>query len=420
MHNEGSILLTYETAVQKTAELERRVEQRTAELAASEDRYRILFESVPVGIGLSTPQGRGLAANAALCRMTGYSVPEFQQMDVAEMYRQPADRTRLLERFRRDGFVRGFETQLKRRDGSLYWARLTVTPFTLAGERVFLTVAEDISERVQAEEAMKEYSERLEERVEERTRELQAAQEQLVRREKLATLGQLAGGVGHELRNPLGAIKNAAYLLDMILQDPEPDVAETLQILEQEVGTCNHIISSLLDYAQPRLPALCPVDLGRLVQETLARQSIPQKVAVVTHLDEPLPEALADPDQLRLVVDNIIRNAVQAMPQGGRLEIGAALLPAGDEVRLAFHDTGVGIAPAQLARMFEPLFTTKARGIGLGLALSKQLVSGMGGSIEVESEAGQGSTFTVRLPLSRARQQKGCESPLSRDKERQR
>jgi PAS domain S-box-containing protein len=388
------------------AELEERVEEQTAALAASEARYRTLFESVPVGIGLSTPEGRGLAANAAMCEMTGYSVEAFQQVSVADTYHQPADRAHLLERFQQDGFVRGLEAQLERRDGTVYWARLTVTPFTLAGERVFLTAAEDVTDRVQAKDALKQYSERLAEMVEERTKELHKAQAQLVQREKLAVLGQLAGGVSHELRNPLGAIKNSAYFLNMVLQDPEPDVAETLQILEKEVDTCNRIIGSLLDYAQPKLPALCPVDLVQLVQETLSRQSISEQVAVVTRFDESLPRARADPDQLRLVLDNIIRNAVQAMPQGGRLEIAAALLPSGDEVQVAFHDTGVGILPDQVARMFEPLFTTKAKGIGLGLALSKQLVEGMGGSIEVESEAGKGSTFAVRLPLSTARQEK--------------
>ncbi len=396
----------YEETRAWAAELEKRVEERTAALADSEARYRTLFESAPMGIGLSTPEGRGLAANAAMCQMTGYSVEEYQQVSVPDTYHQPADRARLLEAFQQDGIVRGFETQLKRQDGTAYWARLTVTPFALGEERVFLTMAEDITERVQAEDALKQYSEGLEEKVEERTWELGEAQERLVRQEKLAVLGKLAGGVGHELRTPLGAIKNAAYFLKMVLQDPEPDVAETLHILEHEVGTCNRIISSLLDFAQPRLPALRAVDLGRFVQKTLTRHSIPEQVEVVTRFEESLPQALADPDQLGLVLDNLIRNAVQAMPQGGRLEIAAGLLPSGDEVQVAFRDTGVGIPPEQLARMFEPLFTTKAKGIGLGLALSKQLLDGMGGSIEVESEAGKGSTFTVRLPLSTARREK--------------
>ena len=129
--------------------------RRLAELAASEAGYRALLEDVPVGIGLSTPEGLGLAANTAMCKITGYSVEEFQRIRVVETYHRPADRAELLQRFRRDGFVRSFETQLKRRDGSLYWASLTITPFSLGGEPVFLTVAEDITERVRADEQIR-------------------------------------------------------------------------------------------------------------------------------------------------------------------------------------------------------------------------------------------------------------------------
>jgi signal transduction histidine kinase len=251
-------------------------------------------------------------------------------------------------------------------------------------------------ERKRAEEALREYSERLEEMVEERTKELRDAQEQLVRREKLAVLGQLAGGVAHELRSPLGSIKSAAYFLNMVLKDPEPDVVEMLQILERQVADCDRIISSILDFARPKAPTLRPVDLRQLVQETLARQPVLENITVSTQFDGLLPQVMADPDQLGLVFGNIIRNAAQAMPQGGWLEITAGLTEEG--VAVAFHDTGVGIPPDHLGKMFEPLFTTKATGIGLGLAVSKQLMKGHGGSIEVRSEVGKGSTFTVRLP----------------------
>lgn len=192
--------------------------------------------------------------------------------------------------------------------------------FTEADLKRFATIARQLTaiiQRKRAEEALQEYSERLEERVEARTRELREAQERLIRQEKLAVLGQLAGGVGHELRNPLGAIRNAAYFLGMVLQDPEPDVAETLQILEEAVGTCNRIITSRLDFARPRLPALRVVDVVQIVQKAVDRQSIPEEVEVVTHWDATRPRAVADPDQLALVLDNLICNAVQAMPQGG-------------------------------------------------------------------------------------------------------
>jgi PAS domain S-box-containing protein len=262
----------------------------------------------------------------------------------------------------------------------------------------------DITGRKRAEEALKEYSERLEEMVEERTQELREAQEQLIRREKLAVLGQLAGGVGHELRNPLGAISNAAYFLNMVLENPEPEVKETLEILQKEVKTSERIISSLLDFARTKPPARRKVDINEVVQEALSRIAVPENVEVVSQLDGTLPIILADPDQLGQVFGNIILNAVQAMPQGGQLVVKTSevseKLPKSEWVAVSFTDTGVGISEESLGKIFEPLFTTKAKGIGLGLAVTRTLVEGHGGTIEVESQVGKGTTFRVRLPIS--------------------
>jgi signal transduction histidine kinase len=152
----------------------------------------------------------------------------------------------------------------------------------------------DCLARQRAEEALREYSERLEEMVEQRTQELREAQGQLIRREKLAVLGQLAGGVGHELRNPLGAIKNAVYLLNMILEEPEPEVREALEIVEQEVGTCDSIIRSLLDFARTKAPVRREVDVNDVLRAALFRITIPEDIEVMTQLDETVPIILAD------------------------------------------------------------------------------------------------------------------------------
>jgi signal transduction histidine kinase len=258
---------------------------------------------------------------------------------------------------------------------------------------------QEIAERKRAEEALKEYSERLEQMVEERTQELREAQERLIRQEKLAVLGQLAGGVAHELRNPLGAIKNATYFLNMVLEEAEPEVKETLEILDREVVTSARIISSLLDFARPKAPIRRKVDVNNVVQDALSHTAVPENVEVVSELDETLPTILADPDQLAQVFGSIILNDIQAMPQGGQMVIRSEVLSQ-DLVAVSIRDAGVGISEENLKKIFEPLFTTKAKGIGLGLALAKTIVEGHGGSIEVESEVGKGSTFTVRLPLA--------------------
>jgi signal transduction histidine kinase len=248
------------------------------------------------------------------------------------------------------------------------------------------------------EEMLKEYSENLETMVEDRTKELREVQEQLVRQEKLAILGQLAGGIGHELRNPLGAIKSAAYFLDIALEDPDPEVKEAVEILGKEVETSERIINSLLDYARSKPPTKRKTDVNPVIQESLSHVDVPENVEVQSQLDEGLPSILADPDQLTMVFGNIILNAAQAMPDGGQLTVKSeASSP--ERVAISFSDTGVGISEENLGKIWEPLYTTKAKGIGLGLAITKTIVEAHGGTIEVESTVGEGTTFTVKLPL---------------------
>jgi len=236
------------------------------------------------------------------------------------------------------------------------------------------------------------------EKLDELVKELQETKEELQRKERLAVLGQLAGGIGHELRNPLGAIKNAAYFLNMVLEDPEPEVKESLEILEKEVATSEMIIGSLLNFARPKPPMRRKVDINEVVRESLSRITAPESVEVTSQLDRALPMILADPVQLGQVFRTLILHAVQAMPEGGQLTVKSEL--AGPEwAAVSFTDTGVGIREENLGKLFEPLFTTKAKGIGLGLAVSKAFVEAHGGSIEVRSEVGKGCTFSVKLPI---------------------
>lgn len=278
------------------------------------------------------------------------------------------------------------------------WANtpLKETDGTVVG---VLSMVQDITERKQVEKELKKHREHLEKSVEQRTRELREAQEQLVQSERLSVLGQLAGGVGHELRNPLGAIKNAVYFLTMALEEPEPEVKETLEILEREVATSERIISSLLGFARPKPPTLRKVNINEVVQEALYHTTVPEDVKVITQLDESLPAITADPDQLSQAFTNIIGNAIQAMPEGGQLLVKSKIGSPG-WVTVSFHDTGLGIPKPNLRKLFQPLFTTKAKGIGLGLAVTKTLVEAHGGTIEVQSELGKGSTFTIKLPIS--------------------
>ena len=264
------------------------------------------------------------------------------------------------------------------------------------------------AQRDAALEKLKEYSERLEEMVEERTQDLRDAQEELVRREKLAVLGQLAGAVGHELRNPLGVISNAVYYLEMIHLDADDITKEYLHMISSEVHNADRIISDLLDYARIRPSEREEIAVSALVDRALEKQPAPAGVEVTTSIAADLPHAYVDPGQIGQVLVNLVTNAYHAMPDGGNLTINARR---GDprgrpargrpEVSISITDTGCGISAENMEKVFEPLFTTKARGIGLGLAVSRNLAQANGGTIEVESTEGEGSTFTVILPTDK-------------------
>ena len=228
------------------------------------------------------------------------------------------------------------------------------------------------------------------------SKELKGAQEELVRKEKLSILGQLAGGVGHELRNPLGVISNAVYYLKTLLPDADKTTIEYLEMISSEVLNSEKIVSDLLDFARakPSVKEVTPV--SELVTQVLDRHPPPDKIKVTTEISPKLPSVFLDGRQMGQVLDNLVLNAYQAMSDEGKLTIKAKAVK--DKVYISITDTGCGIPKENMKKLFEPLFTAKARGIGLGLSVSKNLLEANGGKIEVKSEEGKGSTFTVILP----------------------
>ncbi len=256
-------------------------------------------------------------------------------------------------------------------------------------------------ERQQAEEEIRQLNVNLEQRVEERTRELRDAQEKLVRHGKLTVMGELAGSVGHELRNPLSVINSAVYYLKMVQPDATDEMKQYLDMIGQEVWNAEKIIDNLLDFGRAISADLEVVPVSKLVDQTLEKIAPLESVKVTLDIPTDLPKVYVDPRQMMQVFSNLIVNACQAMTAtsgaGGKLTISAALQ--GSMVRVDICDNGIGIPSENLHKIFDPLFTTKAKGIGLGLALSKKLIEANHTRIEVESEAGKGSTFIVYLPV---------------------
>ncbi|HMQ34297.1 MAG TPA: ATP-binding protein [Chloroflexaceae bacterium] len=235
---------------------------------------------------------------------------------------------------------------------------------------------------------------------------LNTAQAQLLQSAKLAAVGELSASVAHEINNPLYAARNSLYLVE---QDLPPDAPQRafLGIAQQELGRIAKIITRMRDFYRPTRAELAATNLNTILRETLELVQTHLRhghIHAVASLDPELPLTVAHADQLRQVFLNIILNACDAMPRGGELRVTTQLVQARPEapatIGVYIADTGVGISPEHLPHLFEPFYTTKAQGTGLGLAISAHIVTQHGGRVTVESAMGQGTTFTILLPVS--------------------
>lgn len=287
--------------------------------------------------------------------------------------------------------------------GKTHILSTTKVPFREDGGTAthLIGIIHDITELKSAGEELRRTKEELERRVEERSRELRMAQDNLVRKERLAVLGRLAGGVAHQIRNPLGAIKNAAYVVARGIRAAEgtghgEDAAQALAIIHDEVERANRIITGLLEYARVRAPTPSPVDLEELVRSTVFAVSVPDHIRVRLDLTA-VPLVAVDAEQLRSALENLLLNGLEAMSDGGTLTIKLFVRPPYAVLRI--EDTGGGFLPQAKERLFEPLVTTKARGLGLGLVTARTLVEGQGGEVHCVRADPPGAVFEVLLPL---------------------
>jgi two-component system NtrC family sensor kinase len=250
----------------------------------------------------------------------------------------------------------------------------------------------------------------LEREVEERTAALRSAQDQLVRSEKLSSLGKLSASIAHEINNPLAGILTFAKLTVRTLDQGPPDdatrkqVIKHLHLVERETERCSAIVRNLLDFARERPLALKDTNVLAVVDEAvqlLANQIQIQGVTLERKL-APVPPVDGDFGQLRQAFVNVIMNACEAMQRGGRLAIETSLIDDGRWVQIAFQDSGPGIPPDHLTKIFDPFFTTKEKGTGLGLSVVYGIVERHGGKIEIQTELGKGTRVMVRLPPRKA------------------
>jgi PAS domain S-box-containing protein len=318
-----------------------------------------------------------LKVNKAFLILSGVSEDRALGKKCYEVFRGPLCRTPGCPLTRILSGEENVECEIEKegKDGTRIYCIVTATPFLGAGDKMIGIVEnfKDITER-------------------------KRLQERLLASERLATLGQFSGSISHELRNPLGVIDSSVYYLKTKLKDADSKVLEHLERVKSSVSSSTAIIESLLNLTRMKEPQLGRLDLVAITTDAIATSKVLGAVNIVQ--DFPEQEVLVDADgeQLRMAFKNIIKNAVEAMDDKGTLTVTVHSTP-DKQAELSFTDTGPGIAKENLEKVFQPLFSTRAKGIGFGLSIVRMIIDKHGGKIEAKSEPGKGATIIIRLPL---------------------
>jgi PAS domain S-box-containing protein len=252
-------------------------------------------------------------------------------------------------------------------------------------------IEQDITDRKNIEQQLEQYSKSLEMLVEERTKELRE-------KERLAGIGETAGMVGHDIRNPLQAIVSELYIAKQVMQEAKykdtKEAFESIDFIQEQIDYISKIVQDLQDYARPLMPECQEVDISDVLVNVFSTISLPDKIKLKVHI-KGTPKAKTDPTFLKRALTNLVNNAIQAMADGGELTVTASENEKSTIITVV--DTGVGIPESVKPFIFKPLVTTKAKGQGLGLAVVKRLVETLGGQVRFESQEGKGTTFTIEL-----------------------
>jgi PAS domain S-box-containing protein len=389
----------------ENARLYQRQREVAEELRVSEQRYRELFESAHDAIWVHDLDGNITAANRATETLGGYSIKELVGMNVRiflaeESLNLGGQIKRKL--FQGETVEQPYEQRLIRRDSSVAVLQLTTNLIRENGKSTgFLHIARDVTrEKEMLDKLSAAYRE-----LSESHQRLKESQEQLIQAEKLTSLGQLAASVAHEVNNPLSGILGYTQLLmKKITSDniPKETALDYLSKMEFELIRSTKLIRNLLDFARQSPPAFRQVSINDVINRAFdlaAHSAELQHIHVIKKLDPSLPDIMADSNQLQQVCTNLILNAIQAMPAGGQLTL--LSLVDNDQIRIEVQDTGCGISPENMRKIFTPFFTTKreVKGVGLGLAVAYGIIQRHKGKIAVQSKEDEGTTFAIYLPL---------------------
>lgn len=370
-------------------------------LKESEERLKRLIEYAPEAIYINDLHGKFIDGNKQAEVLIGYKKEELIGKNMLETGIFPEKYLpkvkKAFEKNMRGEKYGPEEFELIRKDGRAIFAEVSAIPVVSGGKIEVVGIVKDITERKQMQKKLEEYAQHLEELVEQRTKALREAQEQLLKAERLVAIGQVAAMVGHDLRNPLTGIKGAVYYLKNKLSSfMDEKTKEMLKLIENNVQYANNIVSDLMEYSREVKLEFTETTPKAIIAETLMTIKLPKNIQIL-NLTQEEPKIKVDAEKIRRVFSNIIKNAVDAMPNGGKLTITAK--ESNGNLEISFADTGVGMTKEVLEKVWTPFFTTKSRGMGLGLPICKRIVEAHGGKISVKSRVGKGTTFTVTLPI---------------------
>jgi two-component system NtrC family sensor kinase len=354
------------------------------QLAASEARYRHLFESIQDGLFISDSSGTVVDCNPALCAILGYSREEFMSMDYyKDLFVDPSEALRFRRLLTNTGLVRDYELQIRRKDGAV--RDVSMSGYASRNSKGSAVLYEGLVRDIT---------------------ETNRLQKQLIRSERLSAMGKMASQLAHELNNPIYGIMNCLELVKEAV--PENHARRKyLDLAHQECQRTSELLVKMLKYFKPDNEQRSTTQVNSLLQETLLfyeKQFLDLGIEVRTNLQHDLPPIHAVANQLKQVFINMVLNANAAMPSGGTLLVSSRHDPNRDQILIEFEDTGTGIEPEHLDKIFEAFFTTKkdVKGSGLGLSVCHNFIAEHGGRIETQSEVGKGTKFTLFLPLHTA------------------
>ncbi len=349
------------------------------------------LETSATGKIITDIAGKILWVNPALCSMTGYEEEELIGKSVKILKSGQHDKFFYSQMWQTvlSGRVWRGEIINRRKDGRLYPEEMTITPVRAEDREIthFIAVKQDISGRKKDEA------------------EKHDLLLKLFQTEKMASVGQLTSGVAHELNNPLTAVVG---LVDLLLEDAkDPEVKADLKTIKEQSVRCSKIVLSLLQFARQHKPQKMPVDVNDILEKSFSLVSYTAKTSSISlhkELDPGLPHIVADPNQLQQVFLNLITNASHAVQESPSPDLTLKTEKVGDKVLIHVSDNGVGIPPESLRKIFDPFYTTKepGKGTGLGLSICHSIVQEHSGDIQVRSEPGKGTTFTVELPIQKS------------------